>query len=80
MIDLPSLRIITILPIYRIIGAEGHDSAIWQPVVDHTSPQPSAIEIVGIHEMHGADKEEVEMEVAQILIRVALHELDKELF
>lgn len=49
---------------YRIIRAEGHDSTVWQPVVNHAFSQPSAVEVIGVHEMHGADKEEVEMQVA----------------
>ena len=64
---------------YRIIRAKGHYSTVWQPVVNHTSPQTSTIEIVGVHEMHDTDKEKVEMEVTQVLVVVAFHEFDKEL-
>jgi hypothetical protein len=68
------------IPVYVVVRAEGYNSAIRQAVVNRAFPYTSAIEIVRVHEVHRADKEEIEMEVTQIPIIVTFYKLNKELF
>lgn len=65
---------------YVVVRAEGHDSTIGQPVMDHAVPHTRAIEVVGIHEMHRADEQKIVVEIAQVVVRAALDEADEQIF